>query len=86
MAPSLVTDAVSVDGVDDSCESSPPQLAKTRREINAVVAICRVGSIPQGFGHYTKHGAAIKFKVPRFYYMEFHQQLMYKRFIRLFFP
>jgi hypothetical protein len=38
VAPSLVTDAVSVDGVDDSFESSPPQLAKTKSEINAVVA------------------------------------------------
>ena len=38
VAPSLVTDAVSVDGVDDSDESSPPQLAKTKSEINAVVA------------------------------------------------
>jgi hypothetical protein len=38
VAPSLVTDAVSVDGVEDSCESSPPQLAKTKSEINAVVA------------------------------------------------
>jgi len=38
VAPSLVTDAVSVDGVEDSCESSPPQLAKTKSEINAAVA------------------------------------------------
>jgi hypothetical protein len=38
VAQSLVTDAVSVDGVDDSDESSPPQLAKTKSEINAVVA------------------------------------------------
>jgi hypothetical protein len=38
VAASLVTDAESVDGVDDSEESSPPQLAKTRREISAVVA------------------------------------------------
>ena len=38
VAPSLVSDAESVDGVDDSFESSPPQLAKTRREMNAVVA------------------------------------------------
>jgi hypothetical protein len=38
VAPSLVSDVESVEGVDDSCESSPPQLAKTRREISAVVA------------------------------------------------
>jgi hypothetical protein len=37
VAASLVTDAESVDGVDDSDESSPPQLAKTKRETNAVV-------------------------------------------------
>jgi hypothetical protein len=29
---------LSVEEVDDSFESSPPQLAKTRREMNAVVA------------------------------------------------
>ena len=38
VAASLVTDAESVDGVDDSDESSPPQLAKTRRETNADAA------------------------------------------------
>jgi hypothetical protein len=38
VALSLVSEVESVEEVDDSFESSPPQLAKTRREINAVVA------------------------------------------------
>ena len=38
MALSLVSEVESVEEVDDSFESSPPQLAKMRREINAVVA------------------------------------------------
>jgi hypothetical protein len=38
VALSLVSEVESVEEVDDSFESSPPQLAKMRREINAVVA------------------------------------------------
>ena len=38
MALSLVSEVESVEEVDDSFESSPPQLAKTKSEINAVVA------------------------------------------------
>ncbi len=44
----------------------------TQRPATKVVFIGRVGALPDGLGHNTKHSASIQFKIASINYMEIH--------------